>query len=271
MEKRRAEETYDKRDEGTTMDNQEFAPILAAILDVGELMLTSGAEVNRVEKTIQRMGKAYGCSKVDVFTITSSIVVTVKTQEGQILTQTRRIYEYATNMGRVENCNRLAGKICEKPLDVEMLQEEIQKIREDVGYPGWMNLLCYPVIAASFTVFFGGSGLDFVSSAICSILLYGATRLCGFLKLQRIIMTLVCSMITCGGTVALKKLGVVDSIDMVIIGNVMLLIPGIALTTSLRDMISGDMISGLLGLCEALIRALAIAAGFALVLLVFPV
>ena len=253
------------------MEKQEIAPVLAAILDVGELMLTSGAEVNRVENTIQRMGKAYGCTKVDVFTITSSIVVTVKTEEGQILTQTRRIYEYATNMGRVESCNRLARKICENQLSVEAFEDEIQKIREDRGYPKWMILLCYPVIAASFTVFFGGSGRDFVSSALCGVLLYTATWLCGFMKLQRVIMTLVCSMVTCGGTVLLQRLGLVDSVDMVIIGNVMLLIPGIALTTSLRDMISGDMISGLLGLCEALIRTLAIAAGFALVLLLFPV
>ena len=59
--------------------------------------------------------------------------------------------------------------------------------------------------------------------------------------------------------------------DKIIIGNIMLLIPGIALTTSVRDMISGDTVSGMLGLCEALIRALAIAAGFALVLWQFPV
>jgi uncharacterized membrane protein YjjP (DUF1212 family) len=46
----------------------------------------------------------------------------------------------------------------------------------------------------------------------------------------------------------------------------MLLIPGIAFTTSLRDMINGDTISGLIGISEAAIKAIAIAIGFALVL-----
>ena len=55
--------------------------------------------------------------------------------------------------------------------------------------------------------------------------------------------------------------------DKVVIGNIMLLIPGIALTTSLRDMINGDTISGLLGLSEAVLKALAIAIGFAAVLM----
>ena len=49
----------------------------------------------------------------------------------------------------------------------------------------------------------------------------------------------------------------------------MLLIPGIAFTTSLRDMISGDTISGLLGISEAILKALAIAIGFAVVLMHF--
>ena len=55
--------------------------------------------------------------------------------------------------------------------------------------------------------------------------------------------------------------------DKIIIGNIMLLIPGIALTTSLRDMINGETISGLLGLSEAVLKALAIAIGFAAVLM----
>jgi len=73
------------------------------------------------------------------------------------------------------------------------------------------------------------------------------------------------------GAVFFTGIGIGVSVDKIIIGNIMLLIPGIAFTTSVRDMISGDTISGLLGLCEAIIRALAIAVGFALVLWGIPV
>lgn len=49
------------------------------------------------------------------------------------------------------------------------------------------------------------------------------------------------------------------------IGNIMLVIPGRQLTNSLRDMINGDTISGLLNMSEALMRAVFVAMGFALV------
>lgn len=68
--------------------------------------------------------------------------------------------------------------------------------------------------------------------------------------------------------VGLSSVGVGDSFDKIIIGIIMLLILGIALTFSIRDMIKGDIISGLLGLSEALLRATAIAMGFALVFII---
>ena len=56
--------------------------------------------------------------------------------------------------------------------------------------------------------------------------------------------------------------------DKIMIGNIMLVIPGIQLTNSLRDMINGDMISGLLNMSEALLKAVSVAMGFAIILLV---
>ena len=52
---------------------QEF---LFNALNIGEEMLISGAEVSRVEDSVRRICIAYGAEKVDVFTITSAIVVT---------------------------------------------------------------------------------------------------------------------------------------------------------------------------------------------------
>lgn len=248
------------------MMQSEFVGIMTAIMDVGEMMLTSGAEVNRVEDTLHRMLQAYGCERVDVFTITSSIVVTARTSDGESYTQTRRIQEYVTDMYKIERCNALSRRICKSILSAVELQKEVEEIREEKSYPGWVRLLAYGGISAVFSVFFGGTFGDGAAAFLCGLLLFESIELCNRLKLQRIILTILCSAIVGLGAVCLTKIGLGNSVDKIIIGNIMLLIPGISLTTSLRDMISGDTISGLLGLCEAVVRALAIAVGFALVL-----
>ena len=101
-----------------THDYEELNGCLSAIMDIGELLLMHGAEVSRVEDTTQRLCRAYGFKRADVFTITSSIITTVMTEDGRCLTQTRRIRERVTDLGKVAKANALSRKICASPCDL---------------------------------------------------------------------------------------------------------------------------------------------------------
>ena len=100
--------------------------VLAAILDIGELLLESGAEVMRVEDTITRLCQAYGFLRSDVFTITSSIVLTVQMEGGRVMTQTRRVRTRQTDLGAVEKLNALSREVCARRMPVELLNEKIE-------------------------------------------------------------------------------------------------------------------------------------------------
>ena len=63
-------------------------------------------------------------------------------------------------------------------------------------------------------------------------------------------------------------LGLADNAGMIMIGDIMLIIPGLMLIHSVREMLCGDLMSGLLRLLESLILALAIACGFAIPILI---
>ena len=224
--------------------------LLACILDMGELLLVSGAEVRRVEDTLTRLCAAYGFERADVFTITSSIVLTAAAPGGRVLTQTRRIRER-----------------CAQPLELAGLRRAVEEVRQGRAYPPWVQCAAYAVVSAAFTVFFGGAARDALAAALSGALLAGALALGRRLPLGDLLLNLLCSAFAALAAAALAALGVGVSPEKIIIGNIMLLIPGLGLTVSLRDMIGGDTISGLLGLCEAVLKALAVAAGFAVVLL----
>ena len=51
------------------------------------------------------------------------------------------------------------------------------------------------------------------------------------------------------------------------IGDIMLIIPGLMLINSVREMLCGDIMSGLLRLLESVIISMAIACGFAVAIL----
>ena len=229
---------------------------LSAVLDAGELLLTSGAEAARVEDTMRRLARAYGFVRADVLTITASMAVTVRTADDQVITQTRRILRRGTDMRCIEAVNELSRKVCVNPIPPEELHARLEAIRTAPDKLHCRLLLAYLITSGSFAVFFGGTWRDGIAAMLCSVLLYVIG-----------VLTMVSSAAMCAAAALTVKTGMGQNLDYIIIGNIMLLIPGIPFVNSMRDIFVGDTITGLLSAFEAVLRALAIAAGCALVLM----
>ena len=240
--------------------------VLACILDMGELLLTNGGEVFRVEDTLSRLCAAYGFQKSNVFSITSSIVLTVECPDGKILTQTRRIITRGTNLQRVAQVNSLSRQLCAKPVSVDEFQKKLEEIRKEKTYSRPIMAMGYALISCVFAVFFEGSWLDSLAAAISGLVVFFAQQAIARLRMNNLLENLLVSAFTALTVVFLVRMGIGNSAAKITIGNIMLLIPGISFTTSLRDIINGDTISGLIGISEAAIKAIAIAIGFAIVL-----
>jgi len=237
---------------------------LTLAMNIGEQMLVSGAEVNRVEDSITRLCRAYGATRVDVFTITSSIVVTAQFKGGSTVTQTRRIYNYRTDLDKLDKLNNLSRYICDQKPDLTYIKRELEKINESKTYSILVQHLSYALIAEAFTVFFGGQLVDAIVAALIGALLKWLISLIQKAKINIVFVNLLCSFVVGILAELSVKIGVGHDPEKIMIGNIMLLIPGIALTNSIRDIISGDTISGMLRLCEAIVLASFVAIGFGL-------
>ena len=238
---------------------------LYRVLDIGQHMLQCGGEVSRVEDSIRRLCLSFGAERADVFTITSSIVVTIYAHRFGAVTQTRRITGSAYDLRRLELLNQLSRRICAEHLNLEETEQALGKILATPQRGFGMQVLTYALISSSFSLFFGGSALDAAASGVIGIVLKCLDGLIRKTEANAFLSSLLCACL--GGLLAglAVKLRLGDDAGMISIGNIMLLIPGVALTNSLRDMFSGNTISGLMRFIEAVLLALVIACGFALV------
>ena len=130
-------------------------------------------------------------------------------------------------------------------------------------------LAIHALISASFTLFFGGSWLDAAASAVIGLFLKYMDSVSRLLELPSTVAAVLWSF--AGGCLALffVSCGLGDSAEKISIGNIMLLIPGMQLTNSIRDVFNGDTLSALLGFCNAFVLAALIAFGFALPTLIW--
>ena len=118
------------------------------------------------------------------------------------------------------------------------------------------------MIASAFTLFFGGTYIE----ALCALFIGASVRFISLFS-EKTVKNLILSKLLGTFFVTLVaflcvRLHIVSSADKIIIGNVMLLVSGIGFTTALRDLFTGDSVTGVLRLLEAVLTAIALAAGY---------
>ena len=245
------------------MDQAEKRKLVPLLLDFGEVMMSSGAEISRVEDSLSRIGASFGAVHTEVFAITASLVLTVRFEDGEF-TGSRRITSSGDNdFNKLRKLNELSRDCVEKHLSPEELGKRLEQIRAQASAPFGMYLGS-ATAAGAFALFFGGGIWDGVFAACFGLLVcFFQRRIAGRFPNKAFFLFTI-SLIT-GASICLlaKALPFLPlQVDKIMIGDIMLTVPGIAITMSVRDMLIGDTISGVTKLLECLLWAGCLAAGF---------
>lgn len=237
--------------------------LLYCTMELGEKMLLSGAEVSRVEESLTRICKAYDAKRVDVYATSANMIVTVLSNDGNFTTHTRRVSGGSTDIEKLDALNNLSRYITSTKPTASEIRERLAVIDKTKQYNPGLIIFCYALIAGSFTIFFGGRTVgEVVASFLIGGLIGLINMLCERIGIQKLMLKLICSFTACSLAFISVKLPFIPSVDNIIIGNVMSLIPGIGLTNALRDLFTGDVLTGILRSIEAAILGLVIAGGY---------
>ena len=248
--------------------------IVKLSLDIGAAMLSSGAETIRVEDTVTRICRTYYQGSLDVTSYLSALFVSMEVTDWdetsacpRIITQHRRVTSISHSLDKLEDLNELSRYICAHKPDPQDIQERLQNI---LSYKMSLKrgIVGYILAASGFAVFFGGDLTDAFFCCLISLLLYYVDNKIHIHFNNELIRVFVLSFIMGLPACLLELSPIPVHMDKIMIGTVMLLIPGVALTNSLRDLFTGDTVSGALKLLNSILLAVAIAFGFALSMII---
>ena len=255
-----------KKEKGTVMN---YDSLLNAATEIGYHLLYNGAEIYRVEESIQHIFKAYGVSEGDVFAVPSFLAVTICTDTKHPITKIKRLYTRRVNLDKIIQLNELCRSICRDKPDVEFIFTRIMEINKTKEYNFWLEMFGFSLVASAFTLFYGGVIADalcaIISGALVKIVYYNMNRFNSNIFFSNIISSGVASF----AALIMVNVGLAANTDMIILGTLMYLFPWIAITTFMRDIISGDLFAGITKLMEALLIATAIALGSGIALTVW--
>lgn len=251
---------YDVNKEG------EVKKLLILATLAARIMIKSGAETYRVEDTVERICRSRkGIQYVDVLVTATGIFISLEL-EGELVTYIQRIKSTAINLNKIDLVNEFSRKFVSTDMSLDDGIKELREISRAQLYTEPLRVVCGSLTAASFAVLFGGNYLDFISSFIATYIMLFTLNKLSKLELTFFINNLIGSTMVTLLSFVLMKIGLGSSLDHIIIGSIMPLVPGVAITTAIRDTMSGDHLAGLSKGMEAVFSAFAIAIGVGVVL-----
>lgn len=236
--------------------------ILNFAVHIGELMLKSGAETYRVEDTITRILKCHDFHSVDTFVIPTGIMVTIEGTTFSLTTKVVRVKNRSTRLDRVERLNQLSRDYVGGIISIDEGYTILDEIKQSPGYKPFTIIFWIGISCSFFAIMFHANLLEFILSFFVGISVGLLQYHLSSKQIVNFFVLFICSLFL-GFAVMLCQFIFKDAIDIepIVIGCIMPLLPGVAFTTAVRDAISDELISGIARGVEAILMAVALAAG----------
>lgn len=230
---------------------------------LGYELAVSGAETFRVEDSVRRLLLAYGI-ECEIFAIPNCLVISLETANGKPLSIMKRIGFHGNNLEAVERLNALCRKICAERPEPGTAEQWLRQTKAECRvFSTPMYYLGNFLGPAGFSLLFGGTLRDAFLAGLMGLIVGLVNRYMSKLETNPFFSTIAAAFAMAVPAYLLAGWGIADNIDAVIIGAAMILVPGLLITNSMRDLIYGDTNSGINRIVQVLLSAFAIALGTA--------
>ncbi len=244
--------------------------VLETAVEAGHILLESGAEIFRVEETMQRISRYFGVDEQhkEFFVLANGLFATGTTERGHFA-KVRQSRVHGARLSKVVAINQLSREIERGAYTLPEVRQELARIKNLPEPPKLMQIVASGLGSAAFCCMFGGGLMDCLAAFLAGLLLYVFVLYVSAPHMSNISGNLLGGALVTVLCLVFHKLGFGRDLSRMIIGSIIPLVPGVAFTNGIRDIADGDYISGAVRLLDALLVFLCIAVGVGVVFTVY--
>lgn len=231
------------------------------LLEIGGLLMSSGANSNRVRVTMERVANGLGY-KTELLITHRALMLTVIDQDHEyFFSRLKRISPHGVNFRMVSGISHLSWNVLEQNWTVNQIQEELTRLKSLPHYPRLVILGLVGLAGSAFCRISGGGYIEmlvvFVATVIGLFVRQEAMKakfnpyLCVFFA------SFTASFIA--GLAEIYHIGMQP--DKAFATSVLFLVPGVPLINSVTDLLEGNLQNGIIRGINGLIIAFSIAMG----------
>lgn len=241
------------------------------VVGAGQTLLENGSEVSRAQNTMEIMARTLGIAGFHVYVLTNGIFASAEGEgpDAAPVSAVRHIPRTRIHLGRLEAVNALSRQLAAGQLTLEEAEAALARARAMPVYGPRRSLLAGALGSACFGYLFGGGPAEVVTAFAAGVLEMLIVEGFGRAGVSKVF-TDIAGAAGCTA-LALAARGIWGAgylPSQAIIGALMVLTPGVALTMGIRDLINADYLSGTIRVFDALLVAGCLACGVALSYLV---
>ena len=252
-------------------DDSQTHRVLDLALKAGRISLSNGAEIFRVEETIEYICRHFGIEEMDAFVLSNGIFLTGYSSGQEVYARVKHVPSAGTHLGIVEAVNDLSREITAGHVTIDEAFERLEEIDKIPAKSPFSQVVAAGIGSAAFCLLMRNNVYDAFFTIFIAGLLQAGLVLAGKIKISKIITNILGGIFitVCAILVTSIQWPFEVNLDNIIIGCIMPLIPGVLFVNAIRDVASNDFISGIVKLVDALLVFVYIAVGVGSALLAY--
>lgn len=230
----------------------------------GQLLMASGAETYRVEETMSHILSVYYPEKCGVYATPTGIFASIIPEDGVPITLIKSVRARSTNLYVIDRLNQLSREFVAGHITLNALGESIQELVDPIKanpYPKFVHTWVDGLTPFFMVLLAKGTMIDALLGFVIGIGMGFFGRFKRIATQGVLVRNLAISFFPSFIANSLGILGLTQNSGIIVVSCLMLLVPGVPLTNSIRDIIAGDYLSGAARALEAVLVAVAIAIG----------
>ena len=242
--------------------------ILDFCKELGKQMIASGANIERVNLSIEKICHAYGLHDVTCANLTTRISISAKDENKRYAHRQTDVPPQVFNLERLKKLNNLSYEVRDHTPDVTTLYDLLHSVKSN-DFPWWVMMIGYLLAMAGLARIFSANPAELLISELNTLILFGFSKLFSKVHITKIITNFLCMFVCSAIAMLFYRMGFVKNFFIVIITNAFFLIPGIQMVNCARNLLCGNEMNGVIDLLKVFIEVCTIVAGVAAAYAVF--
>ncbi|MDY3024161.1 threonine/serine exporter family protein [Streptococcus hyovaginalis] len=235
-----------------------------AVLLAGRILMESGAEVFRIETTMNHIADSLAIEQFEVYVVNQGIIASGTNQLGYQESKVMNVNETTIDLGKLEAVNALSRSLSKKnKVTPSYVFHKLKEINERTFYPVWVILAAYFFGAGGFSLALGSSPIDSFTAAMAGILAGWFIQIATTRIHTPFLTTILASAIVSLSVNLFYFIGLGETRSIIILGALMIMVPGGFFVNAIREISHNNFAIGFTLLMSALMTCISISAGVA--------